>query len=153
MWQNTINCVHHFSKLQIFFTFFPHDNMSCGEVLHIRNNQRLAIMPFFTFLKTPRPHLVSLQCGKRNRGGVSLRWSAVFFLHLFSPVFSNDSPNQKESGESKVALIGSFFFTDILYKVHIDCKVVPWRYTNQMRAFTTIAINSVGWIYNWIKNL
>ena len=51
MRQNTINCTHNFSKLQIFFRFlmwrafstwqsvtwriFPHDNLSCGEFFHM----------------------------------------------------------------------------------------------------------------------
>ena len=51
MRQNTINCAHNFSILQIFFRFlmwrafstwqsvtwriFPHDNLSCGEFFHM----------------------------------------------------------------------------------------------------------------------
>ena len=41
MQQNTINCTHYFSTFQIFLTFiicgefFPHDNLSCGEFLHL----------------------------------------------------------------------------------------------------------------------
>ena len=40
MQQNTINCTHYFSTFQILFTFlmwrfFPHDNLSCGEFLHL----------------------------------------------------------------------------------------------------------------------
>ena len=53
MRQNTINCTHHFSTLQIFFTFLmwrafstwqsvtwtisPHENLSCGGFLHMTN--------------------------------------------------------------------------------------------------------------------
>ena len=41
MQQNTINCTHYLSTFQIFLTFiicgesFPHDNLSCGEFLHL----------------------------------------------------------------------------------------------------------------------
>ena len=38
MRQNTINCTHNFSILQILSSgeLFPHDNMSCGKLLHMK---------------------------------------------------------------------------------------------------------------------